>query len=733
MNVGEAAALYISRGWPVIPLKPGTKKLVDEGFDMKSRLRFTPTEFQEDDNIGIRSVAEDPDGGIPVVISDADCEEAEALASHFLPKTGAIWGRASRPRSKRLYHAAGIEKTIAFKDTQTNKTFLELRSNHQDMAPPSVHPDGETLAWAELGQAPTLLSDVLIRRHRLLGTCCMVARYYAQPGARHEWGLALSGLLKQLTLTEDEASEVVEQAARYAGDGKTGDRLTEVRSTYSKGEDDPVAGAKRLVDLSSKQFVTTLRKIWGGVESAEAAKHIEDLNKRHAVLFQQSGDLLVLSEDIEDNRPLLRFSKPSVMDLLYPQMIQAGQRLNGDPIYKSLGTVWLKHSKRRAYDGIELCPNGSAGNRGYYNMWRGWAVQPKKGEWPLFREQIDLIADHNPEHAAYIIAWMAETVQHPNLPIGISLAFRGQTGTGKSTFAKWFGALFGHHFLHLDSESRLLGRFNAHLHNAILVFADEAVWAGGKQGLGALKRMVTEDTLAIERKGIDTISVKNMIHMLVASNEDWFVPAGFDDRRFAIFKVSNRRKNDSDFFAAVRKELFERGGLGAMLYDLLEHKTNIDLKKIPSTEERDAQKMFTLSPIDEWWQEVLNDGDLWIPEQRYVSTNIEEELPTWDEFKVDRDALYDAYAVTVERANRRFTLGSRGALGRSLRKLLPEPYPKSVQPSATKTDPGRRRFWVIPELKICRKFYEKSHGVIKWDAVYETGTQAKLPGVGPFN
>ena len=43
--------------------------------------------------------------------------------------------------------------------------------------------------------------------------------------------------------------------------------------------------------------------------------------------------------------------------------------------------------------------------------------------------------------------------QEPHRPIGIALAFKGKPGTGKSTFAKWFGPLFGVHFLHLDSQS----------------------------------------------------------------------------------------------------------------------------------------------------------------------------------------------------------------------------------------------------------------------------------------
>lgn len=129
----EVAARYIERGWPVVPLAEGSKACKTEGW---LKLVFQPDDFQPGDNIGIRSV-----GG--KVVSDADSQEAVALADTFLPPTGAVWGRASKPAAKRLYICNGIDKTIAFKDSKQGDTLLELRANHQDMAPPSVHPSGD--------------------------------------------------------------------------------------------------------------------------------------------------------------------------------------------------------------------------------------------------------------------------------------------------------------------------------------------------------------------------------------------------------------------------------------------------------------------------------------------------------------------------------------------------------------------------------------------------------------
>lgn len=257
-SIFDWASLYISQGWQVVPLAPGSKACKDDGW---LQLIFKPEDFDPHDNIGIRSV-----NGL--VIVDLDAPEAVACADDFLPATGAIYGRPSKSRSKRLY-ASTFPKTIAFRDTENNSTLLEVRSQHQDMAPPSVHPDGEHLTWhGTIGQVGMAEPAILMRALQLNATCALISRYYAASGARHEWCLALAGTLKQLGLTQVEADKVLSAAGRFAGDGKVPDRLTEVRTTYNKGDDDHVKGSKALREASSKSFLTSLTKIWGGASSA---------------------------------------------------------------------------------------------------------------------------------------------------------------------------------------------------------------------------------------------------------------------------------------------------------------------------------------------------------------------------------------------------------------------------------------------------------------------------------
>ena len=695
MTVKEAAELYVSRGWQFVPLLPNTKEIHVKDWLTKI---FAPSVLGPRDNLGLKLV-----NGMTDV--DADALEAVACVSVFLPPTGTIYGRPSKLLSHWLYDT-NTGKSVRFEDlanTDPNKksTLIEIRVDHQSMAPPSVHPSGEPLSWHVFEQPAVVEAKILYRAVQLVATCAMISRHYNAPGTRHEWGLALSGTLRGFGLTSDECEKIFTAAAAWAQDSKLADRLREVSTTYAIPDGSPVVGVKRLAELTSDKFVMSLRKIWGDDAAGKQNLALEQLNEKHALLFQQSGQLVLLTECVEDGLHQLRFSQPSVMPQLYPQRVQIGiNPKSGAPIYKPLGAAWLIHPKRRMYSGIEVAPR--AGNPGYYNMWRGFTVEPKKDDWSLFREHLYTVCEDDEDSVRYVYAWLAETVQYPDRQIGIAPTFKGKQGTGKSTFVKWFGGLFGSHFLHLDSEHRLLGNFNAHLHNAIFIFADEAVWAGGKQGLGALKRLITEDTLAIERKGLDVINVKNMIHMMVASNEDWVVPASFDNRRFAIFRVSDRHRNDAKFFGAVADELFNRGGLSALLYDLLEAQL-INLRDIPETAELAEQKKYTMPPKIMWWYEMLVEGTLW--DSAIARSH--------DSFYVDPNELYRQYVETLRVSERSMSLGMKGALGRQLRKLLPEPYPFYEMTN-------NARHWVFPSLEACRAFFNENYMQGEWDSVVQS-------------
>ena len=128
---------------------------------------------------------------------------------------------------------------------------------------------------------------------------------------------------------------------------------------------------------------------------------------------------------------------------------------------------------------------------------------------------------------------------------------RGLKGTGKGMVGQMLMRIFRNHSLHITNPKHLVGNFNAHLVDALFLFLDEAFWAGDKQGEGTLKALITEPTVMIEPKGVDSFQMPNRLKILMASNNDWVVPATADERRYFVLDVSDERKGDVAYFTAL--------------------------------------------------------------------------------------------------------------------------------------------------------------------------------------
>jgi hypothetical protein len=275
------------------------------------------------------------------------------------------------------------------------------------------------------------------------------------------------------------------------------------------------------------------------------------------------------------------------------------------------GEWWLYHPERRQYAGIVFQPKASPTIGNYLNLWTGWGIEPCPGDWSLMRNHIHtVLANANSGHATYITKWTAWTLQHPTEPAEVALVFRGPRGIGKGIFGRGLCTMAGQHGLHISSHNQLAGRFNAHLMDCMILFADEAFWPGDRSAEGTLKRMTTEPTLMIEKKGFDALQTDNLLHIVMAANADWIVPAGMDERRFAAFNTATE-KQTREYFNKLYAEV-DNGGLAAMMHELM----NMDLgdwhprDDVPQTEALREQKEYSFNNEEAWWYDVLQRGEL---------------------------------------------------------------------------------------------------------------------------
>ena len=279
---------------------------------------------------------------------------------------------------------------------------------------------------------------------------------------------------------------------------------------------------------------------------------------------------------------------------------------------KQLGAYWLKWRRRHSYEGIDLIPNAPRIlPNNALNLWRGFAVPSQAGAWPLLQKHIaEVLADSNAAALDYIVKWSAWAVQNPGERAESALVFRGGKGSGKGTFAHALRRIFGMHGLHIANSKHLVGSFNAHLRNCLLLYADEAFWAGDKQGESTLKSLITEPTLTIEQKGVDAVQWHNRIHLIMTANAEWVVPASHDERRYAMFNVSEKYMGDEKYFEALHNEI-NGGGLASMLYDLAHLKLgNWHPRHILKTQALTEQKIQSMTPLQEWWEAMLQEASI---------------------------------------------------------------------------------------------------------------------------
>ena len=365
----------------------------------------------------------------------------------------------------------------------------------------------------------------------------------------------------------------------------------------------------------------------------DGCPELAELNDKHAVICDMGGRVKVVTEQAtEINRT--RISSMSFTDFKHRycnRKVSLGKDDDGKEKFAALGTWWLHHPMRRQYETIVFAPGREIA--GAYNLWRGFACEPKKGDGhQRYLDHVhDVICNRDDTVYNYVVGWMARTVQTPATTGMVAIVMRGRQGTGKGVFAKGFGSLFGRHFIHVSNAKHLAGNFNAHLRDAVVVFADEAFYAGDKQNESTLKALITEELKIVEGKGIDSEQAPNYTHLIMASNYDWVVPANESERRFMVVDVSDREMQKDDYFRTLTDSFYSKGGKENLLHYLMAYDlSGFQVTKMPKTPALQAQKLESMPSERKWLHSKLQDG-MWISDH--------------DEWRTEvmRDMLYANY------------------------------------------------------------------------------------------
>ena len=481
--------------------------------------------------------------------------------------------------------------------------------------------------------------------------------------------------------------------------------------------------SKSVLDLKGNAEKYAIKQI----ESAKFAAidpWLKYFNDNYAVVKNFGNKCLVISDQHDHSLKRNRLTRQTFETLTQAyshKQVQIGTDKFDNPKYMPAGKWWLQNEHRRQYSAIAFAPEVTLPDD-IYNLWRGFAVTSEPGNCDLFLNHIrENVCSGDESYYEYLIKWMARATQFPERPGYVAIVMRGGRGVGKSFFAHTFGQLFGRHYMHISNSGHLVGNFNSHLRDLVVLFADEAFFAGDKKHESILKTLVTEEQMAIEAKGIDVEMAPNCIHLIMASNDLHVIPAGGDERRFFVVDVGDGKKQNNDYFRAIsdQMEMKNDKGEGAGYRALLDHLrtmdiTDFEVRQVPNTEALREQKLLSLSVVEEWWYQKLLSGCTLIRGDEWQT-----DLPV--------EHLVNDYVNEVKR----FNISKRGnatAMGRFLKKVCPCIVTSSRKTSYEVADEEghwtrhvhrRARWYHLPTLDKARSMWEEQYGKTDWDSVIE--------------
>ncbi|MFC3151502.1 bifunctional DNA primase/polymerase [Litoribrevibacter euphylliae] len=341
-----------------------------------------------------------------------------------------------------------------------------------------------------------------------------------------------------------------------------------------------VSYAKNEVEAAGEKFP------WGIIKGNTLVTGDEVIDRYNGsfCVVRQGSDTLVAQYT---EKPAMGRDKIELFNLTQFKQLCAtdSYEIRGRTFHNS--EVWFHDQRRReANGGLVFKPEihevfFSRDGYDYVNLWEGYPVEPKQGDWSIFKEHVENIFG---EISEWALDWFADIFQNPADLKGTSLVVKSREGVGKGSIVKVFQKLFGRHYKHMHSYEQLTEKHNDWRKNAMLVVGDEVTFGGNKKTAGILKGMVSDPSFMLREMNRGAVPWDNYMRLFLFSNEDWVIPAGTDSRRWAVVEPDIKPEMDRTYYNRYHAFINTEDGIAAILHGLLNRKITHDLRTVPVTE-----------------------------------------------------------------------------------------------------------------------------------------------------
>lgn len=282
----------------------------------------------------------------------------------------------------------------------------------------------------------------------------------------------------------------------------------------------------------------------------------------------------------------------------------------GSVSYKKVSAAqqWVKWPLRKRVDKLNYLPGQEpfVQHEGVevYNTWKGWGVEPVKGDITPFLKLFDFVFEGlTREQKDWVLDWMTYPIANPGAKLFSALIVHGRkTGTGKTFIGYTLGRIYGKNFIEIKNE-------NLHdtwwAENRQFVVGNEISGSDKRQDADAMKNMITQETININIKFIPQFTIKDCVNFYLTSNHADALWLEDEDRRFFVHEVQQDEPLPLSFYQSYEKWL-DNGGSAHLMHWFTQRKLDHFNPKgaPPRTAARERMVNMGKSDIDAWCAEL---------------------------------------------------------------------------------------------------------------------------------
>ena len=215
-------------------------------------------------------------------------------------------------------------------------------------------------------------------------------------------------------------------------------------------------------------------------------------------------------------------------------------------------SLWRKNENIRTFENVDFLPYPRECKSYTLNTFNGLKIErvkESKGNYDIFLKHLTILTGHDPKGQDYLLNYLSHLVQRPGELPRVALVFQSEQGVGKNIFFE----NFAHHILGTEymlqtaEMDKIIGRFSM-INNKLLVIMDETSGKDSFSNSDKIKNIITAESVAWERKGVDGVNINNCGRYIFFSNNTTPVKIEHSDRRYVVYKCANDVQNNSIYF-----------------------------------------------------------------------------------------------------------------------------------------------------------------------------------------